>query len=92
MTEFIVSFELITLLYLILLIPLMVFLVTMAYRLAEYSTQRFLLRRLNKAMKENNSLIFDNNQLLRSNLNNREKINRILADEPKILTDEVKND
>lgn len=83
MSEFIISFELATILYVIGLVPLLTFLIVFAYRYAEYFTDKKIVRKLNKSLEINKELISQNNRLLHENLKLRNEINEdiILGDE-----------
>lgn len=60
MTEILISFELMTILYIIILVPLLVFLIVFAYRIAK-SLEIGLLERWNRRIvKENKKVILDN--------------------------------
>ena len=60
MTEFLVSFELLTILYILILVPLCTFLIVFAYRIAK-SLEIGLLERWNRRIvKRNKRVIMDN--------------------------------
>ena len=60
MTEILISFELMTILYIIILVPVLVFLIVFAYRIAK-SLEIGLLERWNRRIvKENKKVILDN--------------------------------
>lgn len=60
MTEILISFELMTILYIIILVPVLVFLIVFAYRIAK-SLEIELLERWNRRIvKENKKVILDN--------------------------------
>ena len=81
MSEFIVAFELTTILYIIIVIPLIIFLSTFAYRLGRYSTDVFMFNRLNKITDECSELLMENSRLIRSNLNERAKLAKCMKEE-----------
>lgn len=60
MTEILISFELMTILYIIILVPVLVFLIVFAYRIAK-SLEIGLLERWNRRMvNENKKVILEN--------------------------------
>lgn len=80
LTEFVVAFELVTIVYLIILIPLLTFLIFFAYRYATYFADTRIINKLNESMELSRLLILKNNRLLRENLQLREKMNKELED------------
>jgi len=60
MTEILISFELMTILYIIILVPVLVFLIVFAYRIGKTLEIGLLLRWNRRMVNENKKVILDN--------------------------------
>lgn len=60
MTEILISFELMTILYIIILVPVLVFLIVFAYRIAKSLEIGLLLRWNRRMVNENKKVILEN--------------------------------
>lgn len=78
MTEFVISFELYTILYIILLIPVLTFLIVLAYRTAK-CVENWVLVKFNRRMvNENQKIIMENmksgNELIKTQIKLRDEL------------------
>lgn len=63
MSEFIISFELYTIIYIIILIPILTFLIVLAYRCAK-SVENYFLEKFNRRLvNENKEVVWENMKL-----------------------------
>ena len=88
MTEILISFELMTILYIIILVPVLVFLIVFAYRIAK-SLEIGLLERWNRRIVRENKKVILENIHTANELNN---IQRELRKEFELTKKELEND
>ena len=88
MSEFIISFELYTIIYIILLIPIMTFLIVLAYRTAKCVENWILIKFNRRMVNENQKIIMKNIKVGNELIKTQRKIRRELELTKKELTND----
>ena len=88
MSEFIVAFELITVVYILVLVPVLVFLIVLAYRFAEKLWEAISEKSNRAIVNRNRQVIMDNIRASRELINVQEELRRELELTKKALEED----